>query len=89
MFHVVIPIALQANSNSQLIEIWETYLMQLDAEDEEHPFGVTSPPAGIVAAQAEAGKDSTILERPPTSSTAESDDTDARAAAVATQELEE
>ncbi|KAF2093582.1 vacuolar protein sorting-associated protein-like protein vps5 [Rhizodiscina lignyota] len=76
-------------AQKELIELWETYLMQLDAEDDEHPFGLASPPAGIIAAQAEAGKDSTILERPPTSSTAESDDTEVRAAAIATQGAEE
>lgn len=33
----------------QLIELWETYLMQLDAEDDGSPFGAHAPPAGTVA----------------------------------------
>lgn len=71
----------------QLIEIWETYLMQLDAEDEEHPFGLASPPAGVVAS---SDSKNTSADRPQTSSTLESDETtDARAAAIATREMEE
>lgn len=71
----------------QLIEIWETYLMQLDAEDDEHPFGLASPPAGVVATS--DSKD-VAADRPQTSSTLESDETtDARAAAIATREMEE
>ena len=64
----------------QLIEIWETYLMQLDAEEDGTPF----VPAGIQAAS--AGDEG--AERP---QTAESQDTQGSEAetATATAESEE
>lgn len=45
-------------AQKELIEIWETYLMQLDAAegDEETPFGLASPPVGVVASPTQAGK---------------------------------
>ncbi|KAF2461327.1 Vps5 C terminal like-domain-containing protein [Lineolata rhizophorae] len=36
-------------AQKELIEIWETYLMQLDAEEDGAPFGHPSPPAGVIA----------------------------------------
>lgn len=38
----------------QLIEIWETYLLQLDAEEDGVPFGHPGLPAGVVAAPSTA-----------------------------------
>lgn len=71
----------------QLIEIWETYLMQLDAEDDEN-FGLASPPAGVVASPTMGSKDA-VAERPHTASTVESEEaSEARATAVATREVE-
>ncbi|KAF9635736.1 putative sorting nexin 3 protein [Lasiodiplodia theobromae] len=58
-------------AQKELIEIWETFLMQLDAEDEDAPFGATSPPAGVKAADLEAST-SNISDRP---LTAQSQDT--------------
>ncbi|KAF2837831.1 Vps5-domain-containing protein [Patellaria atrata CBS 101060] len=36
-------------AQKELIEIWETYLMQIDAEEDGAPFGHPNPPAGVVA----------------------------------------
>ncbi|GME24813.1 putative sorting nexin 3 protein [Neofusicoccum parvum] len=58
-------------AQKELIEIWETYLMQLDAEEEDVPFGATSPPAGVKAADLETST-SNISDRP---LTAQSQDT--------------
>ncbi|OJD32024.1 sorting nexin 3 [Diplodia corticola] len=58
-------------AQKELIEIWETFLMQMDAEDEDAPFGATSPPAGVKAADLETST-SNISDRP---LTAQSQDT--------------
>ncbi|KAF2756581.1 Vps5-domain-containing protein [Pseudovirgaria hyperparasitica] len=44
-------------AQKELIEIWETYLMQLDAEEDGAPFGHPAPPAGIVASPSPADHD--------------------------------
>ncbi|KAF1991836.1 Vps5-domain-containing protein [Aulographum hederae CBS 113979] len=36
-------------AQKELIEIWETYLMQLDAEEDGAEFGTAPPPAGVQA----------------------------------------
>ena len=65
----------------KLIEIWETFLMQLDSEDGDSFV----PPAGVVA--------SPSTEQPPITddrpTTAESETSDARAATEAASEAEE
>lgn len=53
-----------------MIEIWETYLVQLDAEEDGVPFGAPAVPAGIIATPSLSG--TTVAERP---QTAESEDT--------------
>ncbi|KAK8160541.1 vacuolar protein sorting-associated protein-like protein vps5 [Phyllosticta citrichinensis] len=58
-------------AQKELIEIWETYLMQLDAEEEGAPFGATSPPAGIKATDFPGGEQHSD-SRP---TTAQSEDT--------------
>ncbi|KAF2867933.1 vacuolar protein sorting-associated protein-like protein vps5 [Massariosphaeria phaeospora] len=67
-------------AQKQLIEIWETFLMQLDTEEDENFV----PPAGVVASPSEQPTPSTEL---PT--TADSESTDAAAAAEATRDVEE
>lgn len=66
---------------AQLIEIWETFLMQLDTEDGD----TFVPPAGVVA--------SPNSEQPPSADgrpeTAGSETSDVRAAAGATGDVEE
>jgi sorting nexin-1/2 len=39
-------------AQKELIEIWETFLMQMDAEEDGAPFGHPNPPAGVLAAPA-------------------------------------
>ncbi|KAI9724874.1 MAG: hypothetical protein M1812_000150 [Candelaria pacifica] len=63
-------------AQKELIELWETFLMQLDAEDDDQPF--YKPPVGIAAAP-----DSEPVQRPPDS------ETQAQAAATATAEQED
>jgi len=81
-------------TNCQLIELWETYLMQLDAEEDGAPFGHPAPPAGVVAAP--AAKDAASSERPQSPealpSQSRPDDQmaeEAHAAAQATREMGE
>lgn len=66
-------------AQKELIEIWETYLMQLDAteDDEETPFGLASPPVGVVATPTRSKADplNDEAERPATASTDGTDDT--------------
>ncbi|KAF2106471.1 Vps5 C terminal like-domain-containing protein [Lophiotrema nucula] len=65
-------------AQKELIEIWETFLMQLDTEDGEY-----IPPAGVVASPTQ---DQAPTDRPESQG---SEATEARAAAEATRELEE
>ncbi|KAJ4293278.1 Vacuolar protein sorting-associated protein vps5 [Kalmusia sp. IMI 367209] len=65
-------------AQKELIEIWETFLMQLDTEDGD----TFVPPAGVVASPTEQSAD----DRP---KTAESESSEARTAVEGTQELEE
>jgi sorting nexin-1/2 len=70
----------QFANSLQLIEIWETFLMQLDTDEGDNFV----PPAGVVA--------SPSTEQPPSvpnSENHESENSDARAAAEATREIEE
>lgn len=69
----------RSTDSLQLIEIWETFLMQLDTEDGE----TFIPPAGVVASPTDP---STSNDRPDTQ---DSETSDARAAAEATREIEE
>ena len=66
---------------AKLIEIWETFLMQLDSDDGD----TFVPPAGVVA--------SPNSEQPPSAddrpATAASETSDVRAAAEVTREVEE
>ncbi|KAK3076470.1 hypothetical protein LTS18_012914 [Coniosporium uncinatum] len=41
-------------AQKELIELWETFLMQLDADEEGAAFGSVAPPAGVQAAQPKA-----------------------------------
>lgn len=71
-------------AQKELIEIWETYLMQLDAEDAEG-FGQVHPPAGVIAVPLPSdAKAANTTERPDSQGT----ETDARAAED-TNEIEE
>jgi hypothetical protein len=45
----------------QLIEVWETFLMQLDAE-EDAPFGLSQPPAGLVPTSSAADSSTAASE---------------------------
>ncbi|OCK77643.1 vacuolar protein sorting-associated protein-like protein vps5 [Lepidopterella palustris CBS 459.81] len=72
-------------AQKELIEIWETYLMQLDAEDGEG-FGHAHPPAGVIAASLPGDtKHGDSNERPESQGT----DTNVRAAAEAATEMDE
>ena len=64
----------------QLIEIWETFLMQLDTEDGD----TFVPPAGVVASPTTENAPSL-----PNSENQDSETSDERAAAEATREIEE
>jgi sorting nexin-1/2 len=64
----------------QLIEIWETFLMQLDTDEGE----TFIPPAGVVASPSTEHASS-----PPNPDNQDSESSDARAAAEATREIEE
>ncbi|KAJ9665538.1 Vacuolar protein sorting-associated protein vps5 [Coniosporium apollinis] len=90
-------------AQKELIELWETYLFQLDDEEEGKPFGHSIPPAGIRAAGADiATKDAAATpvdstrpstgddSRPESQGTeGESSIEEARAAAGVTREVEE
>ncbi|KAF2176233.1 vacuolar protein sorting-associated protein-like protein vps5 [Zopfia rhizophila CBS 207.26] len=65
-------------AQKELIEIWETYLMQIDIEEGE----VFHPPAGVVASPSEARMP--LGERPDS----QGSETDARTTAEATREIE-
>ncbi|OCL04201.1 Vps5-domain-containing protein [Glonium stellatum] len=72
-------------AQKELIEIWETYLMQLDAEDAEG-FGHVHPPAGVVAAPLPSdSKAANTTERPDSQGT----DTDSGVLAESTKGIEE
>lgn len=72
--------------NPQLIELWETYLFQLDDEEEGKPFGHSIPPAGIKAAGADtATKDAAA---PPVDSARPSTGDDSRPESQGTEETE-
>jgi len=66
-------------AQKELIEIWETYLMQLDAEDSEG-FGYAHPPAGVQAAPLPSDSKAHENERPVSQGT----DTDTLATAEST-----
>ncbi|KAF2651510.1 vacuolar protein sorting-associated protein-like protein vps5 [Lophiostoma macrostomum CBS 122681] len=68
-------------AQKELIEIWETFLMQLDTEDGE----TFIPPAGIVASPSGEPTPSVTEHSAPQ----DSENSDARAAAEATRELDE
>ena len=67
----------------QLIEVWETYLMQLDAED-----GAPVPPVGVVAAPLKSDNAAAAGERPESQGT-DAGETQAHAAAEITREMED
>ncbi|KAJ4358198.1 Vacuolar protein sorting-associated protein vps5 [Didymosphaeria variabile] len=68
-------------AQKELIEIWETFLMQLDTEDGD----TFVPPAGVVASP-NSEQTPSVDDGP---ATAESESSDARAAAEVTREIEE
>jgi sorting nexin-1/2 len=79
--HVAFSLLGRVNSNLlQLIEIWETFLMQLDVEDGEG----FAPPAGVVASPTEPSK--SIGELPDSQ---DLESADVRAAAEAAHDNEE
>jgi hypothetical protein len=65
----------------QLIEIWETYLMRLDADDEEEAFPRHPAPASTAARQA-------ANERPVSQDT-DSTEAEAHTAAEVTREFDD
>jgi len=52
-----------------LIELWETYLLQLDADEDGVPFGAPVLPAGVVATPPPAS--SSAPDRPQTAESGE------------------
>ncbi|KAF2815234.1 vacuolar protein sorting-associated protein-like protein vps5 [Mytilinidion resinicola] len=71
-------------AQKELIEIWETYLMQLDAEDSEG-FGYAHPPAGVQAAPLPSDSKADENDRPASQGT----DTDTLATGDSTRDLDD